>query len=181
MTKMITIDETAAWLKSRDDFLILTHRRPDGDTVGCAGALAQGLQELGKTAYIYPNPEITPRYRGFIDDYLAPADYIPKYIITVDVAAHDLFPKNGSGYVGAVSLCIDHHPSNTGYAEYSCICETCAACGEAIYDILITMTGSISAKSAGCLYTALSTDTGCFAFANTTADTLRIASLLVKS
>ena len=181
MSKMLTIPETAAWLKERDNYLIITHRRPDGDTLGCAGALAQGMREQGKTVYVLYNPEITPRYARFVEDYLAPDGYKPEHTIAIDTASPDLFPKNGGDYIDAISLCIDHHPSNTLYAEYTLLDGGCASNGETIYDLLIEMYGTVSAKSAEGLYVALSTDTGCFAFANTTGDTLRIASLLVEA
>ena len=56
---MLTVSETAALLRTFDNVLILTHVRPDGDTVGCAAALCAGLRALGKTAYLLPNPELT--------------------------------------------------------------------------------------------------------------------------
>jgi phosphoesterase RecJ-like protein len=181
MGRQLTIIETADWLRERDNYLILTHRRPDGDTVGCAGALAQGLREIGKTAYILDNPEITPRYSQFVDDCWVPDGFKPDHVIIVDTATYDLFPKNGDKYKDTVSLCIDHHPSNPLYAEYNCMDVTTASCGEVIYEILIALSGSISEKSAERLYVAVSTDSGCFAFANTTANTLRVASLLVEA
>ena len=45
-----TIEQTGEFLKDHDGYLILTHVRPDGDTVGCAAALCRGLRDLGKTA-----------------------------------------------------------------------------------------------------------------------------------
>ncbi|MCL2226136.1 MAG: bifunctional oligoribonuclease/PAP phosphatase NrnA [Oscillospiraceae bacterium] len=181
MSKSITAAETAKWLKERDNFLILTHRRPDGDTVGSAGALAQGLREVGKTAYVLRNPEITPRYAPFVEDYAAPDGFEQEHTLIVDTASYKLFPKDSDKYVGNISLSIDHHPSNTMYAELTCLDPTTASCGEIIYEILIELAGKISAKSAGCLYLAVSTDTGCFSFANTTANTLRVASLTVEA
>ena len=53
----MTLNECAAFLRERDRCLILTHRRPDGDTVGCAAALCLGLRRMGKTAFVLPNPE----------------------------------------------------------------------------------------------------------------------------
>ena len=181
MSRRISTSETADWLKERNDFLVLTHRRPDGDTLGCAGALAQGLRELGKTAYVLFNPEVTPRFQRFVEDYWAPEGYKPKYVITIDTASYDLFPKNCQEYIDAVSLCIDHHLSNTYYAELTCLNADDASCGETIYEILLAFAGGVSVKSAECLYLALSTDTGCFSFANTTANTLRVASLLIEA
>jgi len=180
MGNIISIAETAAWLKERDNFLILTHKRPDGDTIGCAGALAQGLREAGKTAFILYNPEITPRYAQFVDCYWAPEGFAPKYIIVVDTASYSLFPGNSEEYIGAVSLCIDHHPSNSCYAELTCLVDA-ASCGEVIYQILLKLSGNISAKTAQCLYAAVSTDTGCFAFANTTAEAHQVAAELIEA
>jgi len=180
MNTTITIKETAAWLKDRDNFLILTHRRPDGDTVGCAGALAQGLREAGKSAYVLYIPEITPRYSRFVDDYWAPEGFGQNHIIVVDTASTDLFPANATRYIGAVSLAIDHHPSNTCYAELTCLINA-ASCGEVIYLILLELSGGIGAKCAECLYAAVSTDTGCFVFANTTAEAHQVAAELIEA
>ena len=181
MSAMISIPETATWLQSRDNYLILTHRRPDGDTIGCAGALAQGLRDCGKTAYLLHNPEITARYMRFVEDYRAPEGYEPDYTIMVDTASSDLFPKSGAKYAEAISLCIDHHPSNTLFGEYNCVYGSYASCGEIIYEILYTMSGAISAKAAECLYAAVSTDTGCFVYANTSANSHRVASFLIEA
>ena len=181
MDKMLTTSEVADWLKERDNFLIITHRRPDGDTAGCAGALSQALREQGKTAYVLYNPEITPRYARYTEAYWASDDYTPEHIIIVDTASLDLFPKNADKYKDNISLCIDHHSSNTLYADLVCLDGDRATCGEILFDILMAMSGNISAISAESLYVAVSTDTGCFAFGNTTANTLRVASLLIEA
>jgi phosphoesterase RecJ-like protein len=181
MSKMLSLSETVAWLKENDFFLILTHRRPDGDALGSAGALAQGLREFGKTAYVLFNPETTPRYACFVEDYIAPEDYVTKNIIAVDTASADLLPKNAAIYKDSVSLCIDHHKSNMMYAERLYLDANRASCGEIIFEILMMISGSVSSASAECLYVALSTDTGCFSFGNTTANTLYVASLLIEA
>jgi phosphoesterase RecJ-like protein len=178
---MMTTPETAHWLMERDCFLILTHRRPDGDTAGSAGALAQGLRDYGKNAYILPNPEMTPRYMRFIKEYHPPPDFEADTIITVDIASYDLLTKNAEEYKDKITLCIDHHSSNTEYAEYLCLDSDTASCGELVYKILIGLSSEISPKIAECLYVAVATDTGCFAYANTTANTLQTAAYLVKA
>lgn len=177
----MNISETVRWLTERDQFLILTHRRPDGDTLGSAAGLVQGLAEAGKTAFVLYNPEATPRYTRYIDKYWAPEGFVPSYVITVDIAAEDLFPVNSNAYKDSISLCIDHHPSNSNYARLSCLDTQKAACGEIIYEILLEMNGRLSAEAAASLYVAISTDTGCFAYANTTSGTLRIAAELVDA
>jgi len=181
MSKFLTTSETAEWLKESDNYLIITHRRPDGDALGSAGALAQGLREQGKTAFVLYNPEATTRYLRFVEQYHAPDGFKPEKIIAVDTATTELFPKNAEMYKDSISLCIDHHSSNSHYAENLCLNVENAACGEIIYDIFMVMTGSISSITAECLYVALSTDTGCFSFGNTTAYTLFVASKLIEA
>lgn len=61
----MTTAEAAARLAAMDQVLILTHVRPDGDTIGSAAALCCGLRALGKTAYLLPNPELTATYAPY--------------------------------------------------------------------------------------------------------------------
>ena len=67
MMKSLTRAETARWLLAHDNFLILTHRRPDGDTLGSAVALCLGLRSIGKKASVLWNPETTDRYLPLLD------------------------------------------------------------------------------------------------------------------
>ena len=179
-TTRLTSEETAQWLRERDDFLILTHRRPDGDTLGSGAGLCAALREIGKRAYMLPNPETTERYMEYVADYLAPANFVPQTIVTVDTADVGILQVNGEVYADRIDLCIDHHTSNTGYAAYTCL-DDAASCGETVYDVLMALSGTVSAASALPLYVAVSTDTGCFAYANVTAHTLLVASELVRA
>ena len=81
---IVDVAGAAAALQAADDILILTHRRPDGDTAGCAGALCRGLQQIGKRAYILENPEITRRYAPLIVPYYPPEDFVPAYVVSTD-------------------------------------------------------------------------------------------------
>ncbi len=181
MINDLTINDTVRWLTERDNFLVLTHLRPDGDTLGSAAALVKGLVRSGKTAYILKNPEATPRYTTYVEKHWAPDNFKPSFVITVDTASEGVFQVNASDYLDKVSLSIDHHPSNTGYAENRCLDAERASCGEIIYELLLELGSGIDAETAISLYVAVSTDTGCFAFANTTANTLRVAAALVDA
>ena len=64
---MNDIKKAAALLRQRDNILILTHLRPDGDTTGCAAGLCAMLRQIGKTAYVLYNPEITDSNRGYVE------------------------------------------------------------------------------------------------------------------
>ncbi|MCL2046366.1 MAG: DHH family phosphoesterase [Oscillospiraceae bacterium] len=177
----INLEDVADWFRQRDDFLVLTHRKPDGDTIGSAGGLVQGLRDFGKNAYILYNTEITPRYEPFLSEYWAAEDYVPKHIISVDTATTELFPVNGDVYKESIALSIDHHPTNTFFSEHTWLEPQRAACGEMIYELLINLNASVGEKVANNLYIAISTDTGCFAYTNTTADSLRIAAYLIEA
>jgi phosphoesterase RecJ-like protein len=78
-----------------------------------------------------------------------------------------------------VELCIDHHYSNTMYAENTYLDDEAAAAGEAVYDVLREMQVKITKEIAECIYVAVATDTGCFKFTNTTSRTHRIAGELM--
>ena len=110
----LTIVATASLLREKDNVLVLTHIRPDGDTIGSACALCYALRKLGKNAYLYNNPQFPDAYPWITEHYMAPEDFIPQFTVSVDLADVKLFPK---GYEGKPDLCIDHHPSNTFYAE----------------------------------------------------------------
>ena len=107
----MTIQETAALLRQQDDILILTHRRPDGDTIGCAAALCAALRRIGKRAWILYNEDITATNAIYAEPYWASADVEPKFVVSVDIADRQLFFPSAEKYLGRVDLAIDHHPS----------------------------------------------------------------------
>ena len=177
---MLTVSETAALLRSFDNVLILTHVRPDGDTVGCAAALCAGLRALGKTAYLLPNPELTDTTAPYFRPYEAPADFLPDKVVSTDIATLGLLPENARRYAGRIDLAIDHHPSFEHFGAANIVRPEAAACGELMYSILAHL-GPITAEMALPLYVAVSTDTGCFAYGNTTANTHAVAAALMST
>lgn len=176
---MNTVQEVALWLRERDDFLILTHRRPDGDAVGCAAALCLGLRSMGKTAHIWENPQFTPRYAHRLAG-LTTKDKTAETVIAVDLATEGLLPMGGEDFAGKIRLCLDHHPSNTGYAQNTLLQTECAGCGELIWDVLEALGVAITKEMAEAVYIAISTDSGCFRYANTTARTFSTAAKAVE-
>ena len=172
--------QTAEWLMERDDFLILTHVRPDGDTIGCAAGLCLALRGRGKTAWVLENPEATSLFTPYLEGLTAPEGWSPDTVVSVDIAARGLFPENARCYLERVDLAIDHHPSQEFFARETCLDAGRAACGELIYDIA-GLLGPVTREMAVPLYVAVSTDTGCFVYGNTTADTHRVAAALMET
>ena len=180
----LTALEAADFLKSRDGFLILTHRRPDGDTIGCAIALCRALRHAGKTAFLLPNADATSLFDPYWGDTVACADYIPETVVSVDIASLSLFPDNALPYREQVELCIDHHPSNEGFGARNCVEADKAACGEILYKICLSLLDDrepLPRDVALPLYLAVSTDTGCFVYSNTTANTHTVAAALMAA
>jgi phosphoesterase RecJ-like protein len=167
-----------SFLERHDDYLILTHRHPDGDTLGSAAALCAGLRSLGKTAYLWHNPEVTKRYLPFTLPYFAPEGYDYRTVVSVDIADMTLL---GEGWEGDVHLRIDHHPNDAGFAELEYTDPSAAACGEVIYQLLLKLGAALTQEIAIPLYISVTTDTGGFRYANTTADTHRFAAALMET
>ena len=176
----MTIQETAALLQTMDRILLLTHVRPDGDTIGSAAALCRALRDLGKTAYVLKNPGITETYRAYAEPYWAEEGFTPDFVVAVDIAALGLLPENAKKYASRIDLAIDHHPSNEGFAPQLCVMPEMAACGEIIYEIVQLKT-PVTVEIALPLYVAISTDTGGFIYSNVTAETHRAAAALMET
>ena len=92
----MNIQETVRLLQQQDDILILTHARPDGDTLGCAAALCASLRKAGKTAFALSNSGTTETYLDYIQPYYAPAGFAPRFVVSVDIAALQLLTGIGS-------------------------------------------------------------------------------------
>ena len=176
----VTPQEAAALLRQKDKILILTHRRPDGDTIGCAVGLCLALRQLGKTAFLLKNPDITQTNAVYAAPCWAGASFQPEFVVSVDVAARSLFFPAAEAYIGQIGLAVDHHPSFEGFGACQCVDASRAACGEIVYEICREL-GEITPAVALPLYVAVSTDTGCFVYANTTANTHRVAAALLET
>ncbi len=182
----VTYRDAARLLKDRDGFLILTHKRPDGDTIGCAIALCRALKALGKTAWVLPNADATALFDPYWDGVLSPEGFTPETVVSVDIASLGLLPDSALPYWERIELSIDHHPSNEGFAKYNCVESDKAACGEILYKVILELLGGdgeapLPADIALPLYVAVSTDTGCFVYSNTTANTHKVAAALMGS
>lgn len=178
---LLTISQTAETLRGMDEILILTHRRPDGDTIGCACALCLGLRSLGKTAWVLPNEDAHGLFTPYFEGLLAPTEFTPAHIVSVDTASLGMLPESAKPYWDSIELAIDHHGSNEGYAAATCLDSASAACGEILYEVLLALGVTLTERMALLLYMAISTDTGCFVYSNTTPRTHRICASLMET
>ena len=177
----MTRTEVAKWLSENDNFCIMTHAGPDGDTLGTAATLCLGLRSLGKTAHVLFNPEISDKLAYLCDGLMVEEPAEDAVFVSVDVAAPYMFTENQLPFVEKIALRIDHHGNSTSFTTMELVDPKSASCAEIIYDILLEMGCVLTAEIAIPLYTGLATDTGCFRFANTNAHTFATAAACVAT
>ena len=174
MTKR-DVERCAQFLQQNDQYLIGTHRRPDGDTVGSAAALCRALRQLGKTAYVLENTQITPRYAPYLAEYLRPAGWEPAHVICVDVADESMLSPNPECYENRTDLVIDHHGSNPGFGRINLIEPGYAAAAELVYEVILALGVPLDEQMALAIYLGVATDTGGFHYSNTTVHSHLVA------
>ena len=183
MTESLDRQTAAARLRAADDILILSHKNPDGDTIGSALGLCLALRALGKNAAVLCSDPI-PKMYEYLDIHWYNGSFEPSFVVAVDVASIQLFGENNNvqEYVKRANLCIDHHGSNSGYAYATLVEPQAAAVCEILTDLIPDNLGvPLTPDIANCLYTGISTDTGCFRYASATAESYRIAADLIEA
>jgi len=179
-TVMLNLKQTAKYLKKHDNYIILTHASPDGDTLGSAYALYYGLNEIGKTACVLCPDVIPSKY-----DYFArKTDHVAREnatVIAVDVADVRLLGALAEEFEECIDLNIDHHVSNTHFAKNLYLDAEASATAECIFELLLQMKVNINDVTAKAIYTGIATDTGCFKYSNVTAKTHIIISMLYEN
>lgn len=166
------------------DIALIAHISPDGDAIGSCLALSSALRKMGKKVDVICQDK-HPSELEFLDnisDIIEPDKAKQKYSLCIAIDCSDI-KRMGKSYnifkASEVTVNIDHHTSNTFYADYNFVVPDASAAGELIYDLLIKADAKMDKGCAEALYTAISTDTGSFCFNNTNSKTYRIASELV--
>lgn len=173
----ITLNDTVKFLKENDNYIILTHSSPDGDTLGAGYALYYGLKQLGKQAEVICPDVIPGKYAYFLEE----TDHITKddaTVVAVDVADKRLLGALEDEFGDVIDLCIDHHVSNVRYAKALYLDADASATCEIIYELLCMLNIKFNDIVAKALYTGIATDTGCFKYSCVTAKTHKIAAAL---
>ncbi|MBE6763219.1 MAG: bifunctional oligoribonuclease/PAP phosphatase NrnA [Ruminococcaceae bacterium] len=179
MSRMIDTAATAAMLANAQDVVILIHQYPDGDTIGSGYALYYALRAVGKRARVECCDEIPEKYEYLLDSARAEA-FEPQFVVAVDVADDKLLGSLKDVYNGRIDLCIDHHGSNTEYADYLLLKADYAAAAMVMCEVLREMNATLTSTIAECIYTGISTDTGCFKYSNADAYTHRMAADMME-
>ena len=172
-----TLDDTVNFLKENDNYIILTHVSPDGDTLGAGYGLYYGLKQLGKKAEVICPDVIPSKYSYFVCE----TDHVNEtgaVVVAVDIADKRLIGALQEKFGDTIDLNIDHHITNKEYADALYLDTSASATCEIIYDVLLQLGVKLNDVIAQALYTGISTDTGCFKYSCVTAKTHKIAAAL---
>lgn len=172
-------------IDSSKKIAITYHISPDGDALGSALALLQGIRIYGKEAYVI-SKDIIGDNLGFLPYSLEITGEITKpvektdCVIVVDCGNYERISADLESFKGNI-INIDHHLSNDRYGNINFINVKAAATAEIIYEFLLSLNVEINNDIATCIYTALMTDTGSYRYSNTTKVTHYIAGDLIEN
>lgn len=177
------IDRIIEGIDQSRTFCVVGHMRPDGDCVGSQLGLTLALRAEGKQVVCWNQDETPDKYR-----FLDPGHVIQKpkagmkfdCVISTDAASFERLGAVGQHVARRkLFINIDHHESNTRYADINWVSAREASTGELIYKLLKVARWPITKPIADCLFTAVSTDTGSFQYSNTRPGTYHVAGELV--
>ena len=185
--KPFACPEMLSALKNANSILLCGHVFPDGDAIGSVLAMGMALKAWGKdvTMACEQTPPAHLRFLPGAEEFVLPEALKGKQfdaVLAIDVADPGRMGGCFSFFSQApVTLQIDHHATNPGYAMHNLVDGDASASGCLICRALLAMDVPITPEMARCLYAAISTDTGNFCFDNTNAETFACASLLMES
>ncbi len=174
--------DIAEVIEKSEKIYIYPHKSVDGDCLGSAYALKLALLKLGKKAEVkYEENELDNRVIKVICDSEAYA-FEPDLIIAVDCADTDRLGSREEGFKAFNNtICIDHHGTNPKYAMVNYVDGSAAAAGEIVFDLIKYLGVEIDKAIANNLYVAIASDTGGFAYSNTTPKTHKKAAELIET
>ncbi len=165
-------------------FLITSHVRPDGDSIGAALALYHILVGMGKSAVICHQDETPYNYsflpgsEWIVHDLPSMEDFDAAFVL--DCSELDRVGDLAAG-LGAIRtlINIDHHISNRRFCELAYIDEHASSTSELIFRLARQMQAKLNKDAANNLYAGILTDTGGFRYSNTGEASLQAAAGLV--
>ena len=164
-------------------FLLTSHARPDGDSIGSQLAMAFALDALGKSVRIVNADPAPDHYQDFPGmERIEIASQVSTDVDAVIVMeCSDLGRAGVSGLEGQFLINIDHHAGNRMYGAVNWHDESAAACGEMVFDVIRELGVRLTLEIATHIYLAILTDTGSFHHSNITPRTFDICRQAVEA
>jgi bifunctional oligoribonuclease and PAP phosphatase NrnA len=184
--RLATTEEVVAEIRRRSSFVMVSHVKPDGDTLGAGLGLGIALKAIGKRVHYFQQDPV-PRNLRFLPDTEFVARELP-----ADLPGDTLFVfgdmssiSRAGEYLPPVerknTLNVDHHLGNERFGELNYILDSEASTGSCVLVLLQAMGLAITAPVATCLLTCIMTDTGGFIHSNTTPSVLRSSAMLMEA
>ncbi len=177
--------QIAQVMREKQDFVVLSHVRPDGDALGSQLAMALTLKKLGKDVRVWNEDGMLEKY-----SFLPRAELLSRppaekqkveVLIALDTAIQNRMGTALEAADSEICINIDHHPSNPRYGDLVCVDPTAPATGQILFELLKAGNFPIDCEIAENLFVAISTDTGSFQYSNTTSRTFEITAELVRA
>lgn len=183
---MSRMAELANFLRNHDDYVLLGHLSPDGDTAGSCIGLALALRALGKRAAVHLPGGLPEMYKHFdCPVEIAPdarLPFAPKTAFAVDVSEFERLGDGRELFLACEhSAMLDHHETNPGFGEVWFVDGDAAATGELAVELIAEMGVALTAEMATWLYIAISTDSGRFGYASTRAETMEAGAACLRA
>ena len=184
MSKKINLLETGNMLLAAQKIVLCCHVSPDGDTLGSALGLARFLEQQGKEVIVFADDHINKSLSFIpgIEKVQRPEEGViveAELFVVVDASSFDRVGICNEVVKAPVLLNIDHHISNTEFADYLYLDAEAAAAGEIMCDLFEAMGWEYDEAIATDFYTAITTDCGSFRYSNTTSKTMQRAAKLL--
>ena len=170
-------------IRAGRSFLLTSHARPDGDSIGSQLAMAYALDALGKQVRIV-NADVAPSaYAGFpgLDRIEIAPSVDGTYDAVIVMECGDLTRPGVAGLEGRFTINIDHHIGNTGYGDVNWFDERAAACTEMVFSLIEALGVAMTPEIALHVYLGVLTDTGSFRHGSMSARTFEIAAACVAA
>ncbi len=179
------IKAIAEKIQKSQNIAVIAHINEDGDALGSVFALCRVLENQGKNTVAYLSDEPEARLSFLNGKYeIYNGEEVPEFDLCFALDSGDL-SRLGEERLKILkkaknTICIDHHITNTGYADINVIKPDATSTGEVLFEVLKELGYSLDSYSAMCLYTAIASDSGCFKYSSTTPKTMRIIADLLE-
>lgn len=183
MTENTFMEEFVDVLRKAPKVALFSHISPDGDCIGSMLAIGLALQKMGKEV-VYYNPNPIPGNLGFLPGSRCISQILPNpqpktllFVDCTDLGRVNLAKSDIQG--NSTILNLDHHISNLNFGDINWVDARASAVGELALSLISQLGVEIDPDIATNLYTAIVTDSGCFQYSNTTAQTHRLTAKLM--
>ncbi len=178
-----TLAQVAAAIRERQQFVITSHAKPDGDAIGSQIAMALALQAMGKQVRVVdadPAPQPMRELPGVeLIEVTRNVEDTGDAVLTMECG--DITRPGVEGLSGGFIINIDHHTGNTMFGALNWLDMSAAACGEMVFDLIAALGVTLTAEMATHIYLAILTDTGQFHYSHITPRTFEICRRCVEA